>query len=434
MDDADPGMPRPTRRTEELQFDVALNKARANRFNAWAAINEQADLQYRQARGDVRDLRPLEALPCGIKDNIDVAGLPTASGSTYPPANPTNDAAIVRSLRRAGAVILGKNTMHEIAYGSTGVVSAHQHARNPRDPNRLPGGSSSGAAAAVAAGDVPFAIGTDTGGSVRVPAASCGVVGLRPTTHSSTSEGIGRLSPTLDTIGILANTVECADRVWSVLTGQSAPVHRRNQALNVGVVVGESIDEADPAVQQSTLRVVNALREHGYPVTAVRIGWLAAALYAYQKIVGSEAAWVHRERMTAHPSTFQPETLQRIMDGAQVPGWEYVDAMQQRDMWKAHLLAVFDAHDVMLCPTTPMTAPLNREHAAVREGRRGGIGQALVRYTAPWSLMDTPTLAVPAFCDSNGMPASVQIIGRPGDETAVLSAGAIVERIVVERY
>ena len=117
-----------------------------------------------------------------------------------------------------------------------------------------------------------------------------------------------------------------------------------------------------------------------------------------------------------------------------MPGWEYVEAMQQRDKWKDHLLAVFDTHDVMLCPTTPMTAPMNGHHTAVLEGHRVDIGQAMVRYTAPWSLMDTPTLAVPAFSDSHGMPASIQIIGRPGDEATVLRAGAIVERIVAERY
>jgi aspartyl-tRNA(Asn)/glutamyl-tRNA(Gln) amidotransferase subunit A len=261
----------------------------------------------------------------------------------------------------------------------------------------------------------------------------CGVVGLRPTTHWFNSEGIGQLSPTLDTIGIVANTVENAGRVWSALIEQSAPEHRGNHALNIGVVV-EDLDETDPAVQKSTLRVVDALRENGYPVTDVRVGWLGAALSAYQKIVGSEAAWVHRERITTQPNTFQPETLQRLLDGARVPGWEYVEAMQQRDNWKDHLLAVFDTHDVMLCPTTPMTAPMNGQHTADREGHRVGIGQAMVRYTAPWSLMDTPTLAVPAFNDSNGMPASIQIIGRPGDQATVLRAGAIVERIVAERY
>jgi Asp-tRNA(Asn)/Glu-tRNA(Gln) amidotransferase A subunit family amidase len=416
-----------------LPFDVALDRARANRFNAWAAINEQAVFQHGQARGDARTLRPLEGLPCGIKDNIDVAGLPTASGSGCVPLHPTTDAAVVRALRRVGAVIIGKNTMHEIGYGSTGAVSANRHPCNPRDPNRLPGGSSSGSAVAVAAGDVPFGIGTDTGGSVRVPAALCGVVGLRPTTHRFTNEGIAQLSPTLDTIGIVANTVESAGLVWSALIEQSAPEHHGNHALDIGVIV-EDLDESDPAVQKSTLRVVDALRENGYPVTDVRVGWLGAALSAYQKIVGCEAAWVHRERMTTQPNTFQPETRHRLLDGAQVPGWEYVGAMQQRDRWKDHLLAVFDTHDVLLCPTTPMTAPMNGQRTAVLEGHRVRIGQAMVRYTAPWSLMDTPTLAVPAFSDSNGMPASIQIIGRPGDEATVLRAGAIVERIVAERY
>jgi Asp-tRNA(Asn)/Glu-tRNA(Gln) amidotransferase A subunit family amidase len=298
---------------------LIYNQARVKRFNAWAAINEQAALQYGQARGSARDLPALEGLPCGIKDNVDVAGLPTASGSAYPPGNPTTDAAIVRALRRAGAVILGMTTMHEIAYGSTGLVSANRHARNPRDPGRLPGGSSSGSAVAVAAGDVPFAIGTDTGGSVRVPAALCGVVGFRPTTQSFTSEGIGQLSPSLDTIGILADSVACADRVWSALIGQLAQGRHGNHRPNVGLIVGESIDETDPAVQRSTLAVVNSLRQNGYPVTAVRMEWLDCALGAYMKVVGSEAAWVYRKRIAATPQLFQPETLNRLLDGAQVP-------------------------------------------------------------------------------------------------------------------
>lgn len=161
-------------------IEQTLARASANRFNAWTTIDHEAVARYERARGaSAERARILEGIPCGVKDNIDVAGLPTADGSAYPAVVPTRDAQVVLALRAAGAVIVGKNAMHEIAYGATGMVSATAPVVNPRSAEHMPGGSSSGSAAAVAAGDVPFAIGTDTGGSVRVPAALCGVVGLR---------------------------------------------------------------------------------------------------------------------------------------------------------------------------------------------------------------------------------------------------------------
>ena len=410
------------------RIERALAAARRNEYGSWIAVNEQAGSQYRRRSTAAGDGRTLDGMPCGVKDNIDVAGLPTASGSGMPPALPATDAEAVKRLKRAGAVIIGKNAMHEIAYGATGVVSAGDVVQNPRAIDRMPGGSSSGSAAAIAAGDVPFSIGTDTGGSVRVPASLCGVVGLRPTTGSLDSSGVKPLSPSLDTIGVLAGTVELISTVWTALNGgrqwRSPNV---DGSLRIGIIVDEHFGLAGQ-VPQPVLGLAAALfGDSGCTVSPVRLGWLDAASCVYANIVGAEAAWVHRERMAEAPHTFQPATLQRLLSGARIPGWKYVEALRRRDRMREQMLRNFDNHDVLICPTTPITAPLRDELTITVARKRIDVGAMLIKHTVPWSLVGTPSLALPLGRDARGLPTSIQIVGKPGDEYNVLKAAAIVE-------
>ncbi|MGV9796829.1 amidase [Mycobacterium sp. NPDC003449] len=416
-------------------IERALATATLDRFNAWTTVNRNVLAQYEQsARENPGAERALAGLPCGIKDNIDVAGLPTGAGSAYPPVTPTHDAGVVNALRRAGAAIIGKNAMHEIAYGSTGMVSANEPANNPRATTRIPGGSSSGSAAAVAAGDVPVALGTDTGGSVRVPAALCGVVGLRPTTKSLDSSGASPLSSTLDTVGILAATVELAKTVWHTVSGGGpTPQRDAGEPLRVGVIVDEYIADTCQATREAVVKATELLANYGYPVSPVHLGWLSTALPVYSDIVGTEAAWVHRLRLSAPSHLFQPATYQRLLAGRHVPGWRYFEAMRQRERMRDALLGVFDEHDVLVCPTTPVTAPRLNQSTVEQRGRCLDVGRALISYTVPWSLTDAPSLALPISRDPDSLPTSIQIVGRPGDETSVLNAGAVIEAQLAPR-
>lgn len=410
-------------------IEHAMAAAKTNRFNAWTTLNHDAVTQYAHTRPEGDAGEPvLAGLPCGIKDNIDVAGLPTASGSAYPAPMPTQDAAVVRALRRAGAAIIGKNAMHEIAYGSTGMVSSTAPTQNPRAVGRIPGGSSSGSAAAVAAADVPFAIGTDTGGSVRVPAALCGIVGLRPTTGSLDSTGVSPLSPTLDTPGVLAATVDIATTVWHALNGTAPGSPRSDAPRRVGVIVNDYFADSSRAIQGAVQHATNLLARYGCTIAPVRLSWIDTALTVYSHIVGAEAAWTHYERLSEPSPLFQSNTLQRLTIGAHVPGWSYIEALHQRDRIRDDMLRIFDHHDVLICPTTPITAPQQNQPTAVVGRQSIDIGRALITYTAPWSLSGAPSLAMPLGQDPHGLPTSIQIVGRPGDENSILNTASILER------
>lgn len=410
-------------------IERALEVAAANDHQAWVTLNQHAVvLGTIGACALVLADRMLEGLPCGIKDNIDVAGLPTGSGSAYTSATATRDADVVRALRDAGAAIIGKNAMHEVAYGATGMVSATEPAQNPRAAGRIPGGSSSGSAAAVAAGDVPFAIGTDTGGSVRVPAACCGVVGLRPTTGTLSSAGVRPLSPTLDTIGVLAASVDIAAVVWCAVSGTAPPPPGPDAPRRVGVVVDAHFAPSSPAIAEAVRSATALLERHGSTVRPVQLGWGEAALSIYTHIVGVEAARGHRDRLSERSPLFQPSTYQRLTASGRISRQAYDEALRRRVQIADDLLRLFDHHDVLICPTTPITAPKRGQATADVGGRTIEVGQALVAYTAPWSVTGAPALAVPVSCDPHGLPTSIQILGRPGDEIGVLNTGLVIER------
>ncbi|AWT54984.1 amidase [Mycolicibacterium smegmatis] len=410
-------------------IEQTLARASANRFNAWTTIDHEAVARYERARGaSAERARILEGIPCGVKDNIDVAGLPTAEGSAYPAVVPTRDAQVVLALRAAGAVIVGKNAMHEIAYGATGMVSATAPVVNPRSAEHMPGGSSSGSAAAVAAGDVPFAIGTDTGGSVRVPAALCGVVGLRPTTGRLQSSGVQPLSPTLDTVGVLAASVGIARAVWHAISGTPyRSPETDDAALTIGVVADDYFVPESTAITEAVSNACASLEQHGAKVRPVRLGWPEAAVPVYAHIVGCEAALTHRKRLSENPPLFQSETRRRLAAGARTTPHMYVEALRHRARIAYDLLRVFDHCDVLISPTTAILGPRRDRKTADVGGQSVDVGRALVAYTTPWSLTGAPALAVPVGADQHGRPLSVQLVGKPGCETRVLEAGSIVE-------
>ncbi|HEX4725327.1 MAG TPA: amidase, partial [Pseudonocardiaceae bacterium] len=239
------------------------------------------------------DRGPLHGIPVGVKDLIDTAGLRTTRGSRHFDRHvPTADAAVVVALRQAGAVIVGKTHTHQFAYGPTGDVAHTGPARNPHDPSRMTGGSSSGSGAAVAAGLVPAAVGTDTGGSVRIPAALCGVVGLRPSQGAVPTDGVFPLSATLDTVGPLAATVADTAVLWSILAGQ--PVDPVPVAgLRVGVVRADVVDRVVQSQASALARARAALLADGFVLKDVEVPEMADWARCYLDIIGPEARALH---------------------------------------------------------------------------------------------------------------------------------------------
>jgi aspartyl-tRNA(Asn)/glutamyl-tRNA(Gln) amidotransferase subunit A len=424
---------------------------------------EQADREL--AAG--LDRGPLHGLPVGVKDLIDTAGLRTTYGSAhFAEHRPVRDAAVVTALRQAGAVIVGKTHTHEFAYGPTGDVAHTGPARNPHDPDRMTGGSSSGSAAAVAAGIVPLALGTDTGGSTRIPAALCGITGFRPSPGVLSTAGVFPLSTTLDTPGPMAATPADTALAQAVLTDAALgsaglTVDRRTGAIPSpatltglanetsadrpgvggapsstepagftgevppagGVLTGLRIGVLRPDAVSSQLaavdRAVMALRTAGSALTEIDAHAADEARTLYQPIQGPEAAAIHRRLLAQAPERYQPTVLARLRDATGVPGWEYVTALAERQRLRA---APPWSVDVLLLPTVPIEAPpIGARHTDLGAGWTDPVA-ALLSLTTPWSVLGCPAVSLPVL--GAGLPASVQLVGRPGADAALLATAA----------
>jgi aspartyl-tRNA(Asn)/glutamyl-tRNA(Gln) amidotransferase subunit A len=408
-----------------------LEKLAADPFNtvvtldAERALAEAAALTDELAAGRWRG--PLHGVALGVKDLIDVAGLPTRCGSTVladaPPA--AADAAAVARLRAAGAVVVAKLHTHEFAYGPTGDVAATGPARNPHDPTRITGGSSSGPAAAVAAGLVPLALGTDTGTSVRGPAALCGVVGLKPAFGHVSTAGVFPLAESLDHVGLLTADTHSASVAWDVLDrtdGTGGGIQLPGVAgVRVGVPVDDYWRPADPMIAEGVAAAVAALEKAGAQVVEVRTPMIDELAATYAQIVGGEAYATHAAWLAERPGDYQPATRERLAAFADQSARAYVDAQRTRRRLVPLLREAVDAVDVLVLPTTRLRAtPIG-----VEEVDGVAVRPALLALTLPFNLTGWPAASVPAPVDA-GLPVGVQVVGVRLEERGVLRvAGAI---------
>lgn len=393
-----------------------------------AAATAQHELDAGLDRG------PLHGLPVAVKDLIATNGLRTTMGSRHFEEHiPRVDAEVVTRLRHAGAVIVGKTTTHEFAYGPTGDRGLGGPARNPHDPTRMAGGSSGGSGAAVGAGVVPLALGTDTGGSVRIPAALCGVAGLRPTTGSLSSAGVFPLSRTLDIVGPLAASSEDVRLAWSVLSRPLDDVVWRSEGfgtayaavegggLRVAVVDCGLTQRVVPSQRQAVDEAAARLAQAGADVVTVRVPELDACGELYLAIQSAEAYALHRQRVEHAPELFDEEVLERLRAAGRVEGWRYVEALEARRALQRAVDARVGGVDVLLLATVPVGAPLvNQREADLGAGWRSAR-EALLALTSPFSLLGWPALSVPA-AGAGELPASLQLAARPGREDLVFAA------------
>ena len=382
---------------------------------------------------------PLFGIPLAVKDLYDLAGYPTTAGTTFfRDQVAERDAAAVEKLKTAGAVIVGKTNTHEIAYGVTGVNPHFGACRNPWDTTRIPGGSSSGSAVAVASGMCLGAMGTDTGGSIRIPAALCGVVGLKPTAGRVSLRGAFPLSWSLDHAGPIARTVRDAAILLRVVAGYdpldpgSADTPMGDYLLDidggiegwrVAVAAGAYFDDLDPEVAEAYAEAIKVFSGLGAHVTHLDLSFLREAALANGQIIGAEAAAFHRERLQTNPEGFGADVRQRLEIGAKVSGTEYALARRVQSEMRRRMELLLAEYDVLLTPTVPIAAPLIEGADALEQARR------LTRFTAPFNLTGLPALSLPCGFTSSSLPVALQIVSGPWGEARVLRAAQAYETV-----
>ena len=426
------------RRGEQRAADVAqqsLDAAHAwrhaNLFTALDAddVLSQAERIDREAGRGV-DPGPLAGVPFAVKDLMPVAGYALTGGTRGRPARMADrDAPVVERLRRAGAIIFGVTNLHEVAFG---VTSANPHfgtVVNPRHPERIPGGSSGGSGGVVAAGIAPLAIGTDTGGSIRIPAACCGVVGFKPSYGAVDTTDVLPLAWSLDHVGPLSATVDDAALAFEVMArlAPGTASHAFDRPPSFVLLRGFVSDVLDADVERCMGEVEAGWHRAGARVTAVAVDALRLATAAQFVTLGSEAAAANADLLSAAPGSLGEDVRTRLEMGQCFLATDYVQAQRiRRDVRDALMRALGDA-DVLVTPTLPCVPPPAGQSVVSVRGQAMPIAGMMTRLTSPFNMTGLPALSIPCGFDPQGLPISVQIIGRPGDDARVLAAGRWVE-------
>lgn len=380
---------------------MAVAEARA-RIAELAHLNAFITVSWEDGQG------PLVA----VKDLVDVAGLPTTAGGIILPREPaTTDATVVTRLRRAGCVIVGKTNLHEWALGITSVNPHYGPVRNPHDPDRAAGGSSGGSAVAVATGMCDWAVGTDTGGSIRIPAALTGVVGIKPTHGAIPMDGVFPLSPTQDTLGPLAMDVTAAARALETMTERddlvpSGPVRQPRLAVPTGWV--EDLDQPTATVWAE---VAEDLPEVLLPSRQVLVD-CGVTILLY------EAAAVHRHWLESRPEDYGADVLALLRQGAEIPPAEYEQALHRRERLTRLMEVGLRQVDAVILPTTAAVAPPIQDQLRLRD--------IYTRFTRPFNVTGQPAISIPF--PTVGLPVGIQLASARGNEQTLLRAASTLER------
>jgi aspartyl-tRNA(Asn)/glutamyl-tRNA(Gln) amidotransferase subunit A len=412
-------------------------------------LPDQAREEARRAEKAVaegRAVRALHGVPFAVKDNIDTAGIRTTRGSwIHRDYVPPVDARLVRNLRRAGGILLGKAHLHEFAYGPDSANPHFGQCRNPWNLRRIPGGSSGGSAVAVAAGLVPIAIGTDTGGSIRLPAAFCGVVGMKPTYGRVSRHGIFPNSWTLDQAGPLARTVADIRRLLGVLTGaETASDPRPRPAGSGGAVSGSRwlagvrvglLKEHESLglhreVASCLERSIRVLEWMGATVESVSAPLARATAEIYALIVSVETAVIHEPHLRESYGLYGADVRTRLIQGFGVPAVDYVRAQQARRALTRQLRATLSRVDAILSPTVAIPAPRIGAPSVTVGKETYSLGAILPRLTRLQNLTGHPAVTVPAGFTRDRLPIGMEFSGPPHDDERLLDIAEAFERAV----
>jgi aspartyl-tRNA(Asn)/glutamyl-tRNA(Gln) amidotransferase subunit A len=379
-------------------------------------------------------LGPLDGRIVSIKDLFDVAGEPTTGGAkVYADAPPAKaDAPVVQRLRAAGAVIVGKTNMTEFAFSGIGMNPHYGTPGNPADRSRVPGGSSSGAAVALADDMCEISIGSDTGGSVRVPAAFCGVTGFKPTQDRVPRTGAMALSLTLDSVGPLTRSVADAAATDAILTGETPAklVPREPSGLRFAFARGRLLSGLDRAVEAAFDRAVSLLGRAGARLVDINIEPLLDDLdriHAIGSISAVEAAYVHRDVLANRAKEIDQRVVRRIQAGSNVSGADYVRMIELRRAAVEEAAEQFAPYDAIILPTTAMVAPVVEELAGDDE-LFARVNLQVLRNTTAFNLLDCCGLSLP-IGDAGPLPVGFMMMGARGSDANVLAAAAAVEKL-----
>ena len=403
-------------------------------LNAFITVTADAALaQARQAESEVQRgawRGPLHGMPIALKDLFDTAGVrTTAASALFKDRIPQNDADVVRRLRDAGAVLLGKLNMHEFAYGSTSASSYFGRVSNPWNLEHITGGSSGGSAAAVAAGLCYGALGSDTGGSIREPAAYCGIVGLKPTYGRVSTRGVIPLSWSADHIGPMTRSVADAAVMLQAIAGYdanevssfdkpvedyTAAIDQNISSIRVGVPRDLFYAGLDSEIKEAIESALAILAKLGADVREVAI-----ELSPDRTVVRSEAYAYHSENVAKHPELYQPDTLGKIRLGAEISAETYIKARHQVEQLRHGVSKIFVATDVLVTPTTPVPPPRASELPTKFEDILS-LDTLLLRNTRPFNLLGLPTISIPCGFSKAGLPIGLQLSGAPWGESALL--------------
>jgi aspartyl-tRNA(Asn)/glutamyl-tRNA(Gln) amidotransferase subunit A len=401
------------------------------------ALAAAAAVEREIARGE--DRGPLHGIPIALKDLVMTRGVRTTCGSRIlRDWVPDVDATVARRLADAGALLLGKLNMHEFAYGPTGVNSHYGTSRNPWDRHRIPGGSSSGSGVAVAAGLCAGALGTDTGGSVRIPAALCGIVGLKPTYGRVSRAGVIPLAWSLDHVGPMTRTVTDAALLLQVLAGRdpadpstpAVPVPDYCRALQggvrglrLGVPKDLFFERLDPEVRAAVAAAARSLEGLGAVVEEIPLPTIHHAGPASFAIIASEAMAYHEPYLRTRAGEYGEDVRARLTTGQFVLAHQYLKAQRARQVIRAEVDAVLTRVDALLFPTTPIPAPRLDEREVTVDGVTQDARWWLIRCTRPINVTGHPALSVPCGLTAAGLPIGLQLVGRAFDEATLLRIG-----------
>lgn len=422
--------------------------ARLNpRLNAYLALNSEAALKEAAAAESAlcskkrhksnRDLGPLHGIPISLKDNLYTAGLCTTGGSKFlRDFLPLEDAAVVTSLKHSGAVFLGKTNLHEFAYGVTSNNPHFGPVRNPWDLNRIPGGSSGGSAAALAAGLCYGSIGTDTGGSIRIPASLCGLVGLKPGLGRVSAGGAIPLSTTLDFVGPMARAVADVALLFDAIASREKIKRRtratRGQQLRLGVPKHFFLDVVSPDIQQAFESSLVTLKKLGAKLKEVTLPYLKETEHAGNQIAWAEATHYHLQAgwYPMHAADYGEDVRSRLEMGEKVSALEYLRALDLRDKFIAgfHLALLENEVDALVTPTTPIAAPLIGEETISIAGKDHPTRALLLRLNRPANLGGFPAISVPCGLTPTGLPAGIQFLAALNAESLLLELASRFEQ------
>ena len=431
-------------------IDAHLSRIRATEpvLNSFITVlADEAAAAARQAERDIRAGRhrgPLHGIPVGLKDLFNTGGVRTTSGSRiYDNYIPAQDCTVAARFREAGAILLGKLNMHQFAYGPTGENPDYGHMHNPWDPERVSGGSSGGSGSAAAAGQCTITTGSDTGGSIRIPAALCGIVGLKPTYGRVSRHGLTPLAWSMDHPGPMVRTVEDAAITMNVIAGHdpndvasanlpvpdyTAALTGEISGLRIGVPRQYMEAPLDPEVRQAVNSALEQMETMGAEVVEVEFPEFNDAAAISTTMLMAEATACFRDLLASDGNRLYEPVRLRLEAGLFISAADYLRAQQGRAVFDRAARRLLEDVDLLAGPTEPVTAPPILQQQVLAGEQEIGTVAALTQYTRPYNITGFPAISVPCGFSYEGMPIGLQLAGRPFDEETVLRAAHAYEQ------